>query len=135
MAQDLSLGLREAIVAYIRSDAVVMAYLDQFYGERQPADAAWPFGRYGFDTAQKFQVSGVDGNEIEVNLHVFAKGESSDAVKPVMKALVKSLDDAQLSMDEGGVVDISFVQSQTLPDGPDGFHGIVTFTALVGVVA
>jgi hypothetical protein len=52
-----------------------------------------------------------------------------------MKAIVKSLDDAQLDMDEGGVVDISFVQSQTLPDGPDGFHGIVYFTALIGVVA
>lgn len=133
MAVDLSLELRQAIVVYMRANAGVVAQLGQrFFGERPPEDVEWPFARYGFDTVDPFLATGVNGGEIDVTIHTFAKGDSTDVLKPINKAVVAALDDAQLELDDGWCLDLTFVQAQTLPDGPDGFHGVVRFTALTG---
>ena len=134
MGVDLTLPLRQSIVVHLRADPAVVAIVGQrVFGERVASeDLVWPFIRYGFDTADQFVAQGIDGVSVDVTLHTFSKADSTDNVKALNAVVIESLDDAQLVLDDGYAFDMTFVQVQTLPDGPDGFHGVVRFTALIG---
>lgn len=134
MGVDLTLSLRQAIVMHLRADAAVVAIVGQrSFGERvASSDLEWPFIRYGFDIVDQFVAQGIDGGSVDVTLHTFSKADSTDQIKLLNAAVIESLNDTELVLDDGYVFDLSFVQVQTLPDGPDGFHGVVRFTALTG---
>lgn len=136
MAVDLTLPLRQAVVTHLRGLQPVSDIVsDRVYGEKPPTDPEFPFTRYGYDTMAPFSAQCVDGGQVDVTIHTFAKGASTDALKPLNAAVVNGLDGAQLELDEGWCLDITFVRAQTLPDGPDGFHGVLFFTALTGIEA
>jgi len=137
LSVDLSLSLRQGVVSYLRAHAGVglLVPSEQIYGERPPSDHSWPYVRYGWDTVVPFSAQCVDGGEITFSIHTFAQGSSSDVIKVINAAIVAALDDAELELDEGWAIDLTFVRAQTLPEGPDAFHGVLDFTALTGVAA
>ena len=82
-----------------------------------------------------FAATGVNGGRIPIVLNVFAESEDSSLVTKISAALVAELDDAQLILDEGWCLDISFVRTTPVPVGSEStsWHDRVTFTALTGV--
>lgn len=133
-AVDHTLQLRQAIVQHLRANAGLIALWDQrFYGERAPLALVWPFGRYGWDDMAPFNPACITGNLIDVTIHTFSQSEDTDEIKRINAAVITALDGATLDFDEGGwCYDLTFVRAQTLPDGPDGHHGVLRFNALTG---
>jgi hypothetical protein len=135
MAVDLTLPLREAVVALIRANGPLVALWEgRFYGERPPSDTEWPFGRYGYDTMAPFNPACITGNAVDVTIHTFSQSPDTKEIKLINAAVIVALDDATLNLDGGGwCYDLTFVRAQTLPDGPDGHHGVLQFNALAGI--
>lgn len=134
MTVDLTLPLRKAVVEHLRGYAPLVALWDQrFYGERPPAQLTFPFGRYGWDDLAPFNPSCISGGRVGVTIHTFDQSQDTSKIKLINAAVITALDDTKLDLDGGGwCYDLTFVRAQTLPDGPDGFHGILQFNALTG---
>jgi hypothetical protein len=135
LSADHTLELRQAVVERIRADTALAAlWDDRFYGEKPPSDPVKPFGRYGYDTMAAFNPSGISGGAVDVTIHTFAQGQSTDELKALNAAVVTALDGITLDLNGGSwCYGLTFVRSQTLPDGSDGFHGVLQFNALTGI--
>ena len=134
MSADLTLELRQAIVAHLRGFAGLQALWDQrFYGEKPPTEPLKPFGRYGYDDMAPFNPECISGGSVNVTIHTFTQGDSTDTLKRINAQVIEALEDTKLDLDGGGwCYDLSFVRSDTLPDGIDGWHGVIRFNALTG---
>ena len=137
MSRDLRLPLREAVVTHLRGVAAltVLVPAGQIYGERVPADRKKPYIAYGRSEVDAFEATCIRGGRIPIRLHVFAEGEDSSVISKISAALVSALDDAQLELDEGWCLDISFVRTTPVPVGSEttSWHDQVSFEALTGV--
>lgn len=121
------LDLREAIVTHLLADTSVTstAVDDRIYGERAPANPAFPFVRYGVSDA-------LPGYDITAPLHVFSKAAFTDDVNAIAEAIGNSLDGMVLTLDSGRKAYLTW-QSARVVGGNDQneWHAIVTFGAMV----
>lgn len=135
--RDLRLPLREALITHLRQDVALTALVPatNIHGERVPANQAKPYIALSRMDVEAFQAQCVDGGRIPIRLHTFADGEDSSTVTKISAALSSSLDDAQLALDEGWCLDISFVRTVSVASGSEttAWHDESTFTALTGV--
>jgi hypothetical protein len=101
----------------------------------------WPFIKYGAPSGLPVRASCVDGNEITVALHGFAKphkvGEqvvesAEDHAARIGSAIAAALDGKRLSI-AGGHAKVTWTGSQLLQDGDeaDAFHTVQNFRVRV----
>jgi hypothetical protein len=137
MARDLRLPLREAIVLHLRQDATLTALVpaSAIHGERVPAKRTKPYIAMSRMDVEAFSAQCVNGGRIPVDLNIFADGEDSETITKISAAVVASLDDAQLELDEGWCFDITFIRTTSVSAGTEttSWHDRASFTALTGV--
>ncbi len=128
MPTDLSLPLRQAIVAHLRGDASVTALVpaNRIFGEWATGEPAWPFIRMGYPDADAFEATGWSGSEHDFQVHVFAEGPGTDAILTIARRIQASMENfAPASMD-GAWAD--FRRQVTIPDVVAGrLHAILTW--------
>ena len=131
LAIDHTLPLRRAIVRHLKADSRVTAKQPaaQIYGMRQPAQTDWPFTRYG----QPDTRAAGAGSDTSVTLHVFSKATFEDECAEIARALVTALEGAVLWLEGGVRADISWRDSQIIPDAAEAnaWHGLVRFSARI----
>lgn len=137
MARDLRLELREAVVQFLRSRPALTALVPaaSIFGERVPATRSKPYIAMSRLNVEGFEAQCINGGRIEIRLNVFTSSEDSGAVIKISKTLVEELDDAQLDLDDGWCLDISYVRTNSVTSGSEttAWHDVVVFSALTGV--
>lgn len=127
--------LRDGVTNRLKENAAITATLGagKVWGEKQPAEADWPFIRYGRPIITPTEASGWTGGRHRVSLHVFARGPSMDACVALMGLVVAELDGQEIDLTfpdgvdrEATAYEIFHAGSQVLPDGDD-WHGVVEF--------
>lgn len=137
MARDLRLELREAVVQFLRSRPALTALVPaaSIFGERVPATRSKPYIAMSRLNVEGFEAQCINGGRIEIRLNVFTSSEDSGAVIKISKTLVEELDDAQLDLDDGWCLDMSYVRTNSVTSGSEttDWHDVVVFSALTGV--
>ena len=137
MARDLRLQLREALIAYLRSRPNLLALVpaERIHGERVPANRTKPYIAMSRLEVEGFDAQCISGGRIEIRLHVFTSSPSSDDVIKISSTLQVELDDAQLELDDGWCLDLSYVRTNSISPGTEttDWHDVVVFSALTGV--
>jgi hypothetical protein len=139
--RDHSLVLRKAIVAALRANAGVRALVDnRVYGVTVAKDMpTWPsddnpaYVKMGLPTVGPSEPSGINGSDIRVAVHGFARGPSEDLAVMLSNAIVEALDKQAIAMSGGiSLRELRCISSQTVPDAgsPSDFHCIVQLAAL-----
>jgi hypothetical protein len=138
MAIDSTLPVRRAILTHIGSVAAVTAIVpkSRHYPMVVPANVTWPFVRYGSPTPVPLRASCLDGTEIVVAVHGFAKARmnasgamietAEDHAGRLGAALAAALDGIRLDLPRGHAK-VRWTGSQLLVDGAeaDAFHCVV----------
>jgi hypothetical protein len=99
---------------------------------------AWPFVRYGAPTGVPIRQACVDGLEVSVAMHTFAKAReqsgaivetAEDFAQRIGAAVVRALDGKRPALPGGGYARILFANSLLLMDGAeeDAFHHVANF--------
>lgn len=137
MSRDLRLPLREALIGHLRQYAPLTDLVPALaiHGERVPAKQSKPFISLSRLEVEAFDASCIRGGIIPIRLNVFTEGEDSGPITKISATLVDALDDAQLTLDGGWCLDITFVRITPVPVGSEttSWHDLVNFTALTGV--
>lgn len=137
MARDLRLELREAVIQFLRSRPALTALVPatSIHGERVPANRSKPYIAMSRLDVEGFDAQCISGGLIEIRLNVFTSSEDSGAVIKISQALVAELDDAQLELDDGWCLDMSYVRTNSVSSGTEttDWHDVVVFSALTGV--
>jgi len=125
---DSSLALQKAIIARLKADAGVSAIIVDRVYDAVPTGAAKPYVSFG-----PFQVLPEEGDCLEgvavvIQLDGWAKGPDSVEVKRLGAAIAKSLQWAEMPLDEGQRLVIMSVEALQYMRDPDGItgHAIVT---------
>lgn len=138
---DALLPVRRAILATVKQDAALVALVpaERIYTQAASSPApTWPFVLYGAPTGIPIRQSCVDGMEVTVAIHSFAKAReqagsvvetAEDHAQRIGAAVVKALDGKRPPLPGGGYARILFTGSQLLIDGgeEDAFHHIANF--------
>ncbi|PTQ13732.1 hypothetical protein CLG96_00150 [Sphingomonas oleivorans] len=82
MAKLATVPVRKAILTLLKADATLTAIVpaSRIYPQSPPASHAWPFVRYGAPTAIPIVATRIDGSELSVAVHGFAKDRIVDGV-------------------------------------------------------
>jgi hypothetical protein len=85
-------------------------------------------------TVRPWEATGVSGGEISGLIHVHARGGDSGPARILNEAVWETLDEADLPLDTGGLLDLRIISSRVERDvnEPNGYQGIVEFYALTG---
>lgn len=132
MARDLSLAVRQAIVAALEDSPAVAAIVpaERIYAVEVPAEPVWPFIRYGLATALPFRASGMDGCRLAVTLYGFAHGPQEDAVATLGGAIAATLDGRVMPIDvePPATAHVGWTSSRTLRDSDEAgaYHVILS---------
>lgn len=139
MAIDSIREVRRAMLTILKQDAAVTALVpaSQLYPQTAPANHAWPFGAIGSPSGIPIVGTCLDGQEITVAVHGFAKPrEASGAIlesaedhaSRIGAAFAKALD-RRKAVIPGGRMTIAWRGSQLLRDGDEAgaFHCVVNF--------
>jgi len=140
------LAARRAILTVAKGNAALAALVpaERIYPQASPIPApAWPFIIYGSPTGLPIRAACVNGTEVTVALHSFAKARRQIATEPtsaivetaedyaarIGAAVVKALDGKRPALPPGGYLSILFTGSQLLIDGgeADAFHHVANF--------
>lgn len=138
---DALLPVRRAILATAKQDAALIALVpaDRIFSQAAAAPSpVWPFVLYGSPVGVPIRQSCVDGLEVTVALHSFAKRReqagsvvetAEDYAQRIGAAVVKALDGKRPTLSAGGYARIVYTGSQLLIDGgeEDAFHHIANF--------
>lgn len=141
MAKDSTLTVRRAVLAALKGDAAVTALVPaaNIYPQSPPGTPDWPFIRYGGPTAIPITGSCLDGCEIVVAVHGFAKPRYSaggamtetaeDHAARIGAAIAAALDKRRLTLDAGYKARTRWTGSQLLQDGAeaDAYHTVQNF--------
>ena len=133
MAFDPSLPVRQAVVASLRSDAVVLARVQEgsIFGPSPPPKPRWPHIRVDNPAATGLQVSCGDGADVLVTVHCFVEDEDDC---PALAAIIaNSLADQVLDLDDDHKFELTWLDGQSFPDGSerDRWHGMIRFSGRV----
>lgn len=129
MAIDHTRALRRAVVYLLSNTSAVTDYVGQgVYPMRVPADASWPFIRYGSAFTQGFDPTGWDGSEHDITLTVQSHDESG--CEAIAAAIQQAFEGPDLPL-EGSVLLASFdwVRTQVvlMPGTDSDFQAIMQF--------
>lgn len=118
VANDHRTPARRSIVDVMRNDAPILALVpaDSIYGSSPPAIPTWPFIKYGMATILPMRGSCLDGSRIIVSIHAFDKGPSEDGATEIAKAIAKRLDGAEITLETGETMTVTWTGGQTLRD-------------------
>ncbi|MET3710411.1 hypothetical protein ABIC65_001091 [Sphingomonas trueperi] len=136
MAIDSTLPARRAIMAAMKSDAALTAIVPA--AQQYPMTATnpvWPFTLYGSPTPVPIRATCLDGSEITVAIHGFAKPRyvggamvetAEDHAGRIGAAIARALDGQNLEIPQGRAK-VRWTGSQLLVDGAeaDAFHCVV----------
>lgn len=136
MSRDHSLALQTAVIAALIADAAVAALVAGRVYDHVPADPVWPFIRYGADLVVPFEATTIDGGEIDITLHAFARGFGRGEVKQILRAVQAALHEAPLGLADGYLLYLTHIRSRILEDQTEqsAWHGTVEFKAVTGAV-
>lgn len=141
--RDSSLPVRRAVVAFLRADETLgeplpVSGLDLGgrVHEGVPAEVVWPYVRYGVEDTRPLRATGLAGNEIDITIHAFAEGETSDDCRTLCDRLVAVLDGKTLDLAAdypAKLQDLRWTGTQVLRDigSAEGWHGVVRFVGAV----
>lgn len=138
---DALLPVRRAMLATARQDDTLTALVpaQRIYAQVVASPTpVWPFIRYGSPSGTPIRMSCVDGLEVSVALHSFAKPRmeadaivetAEDYAQRIGAAVVRALDGKRPALPGGGYARILFASSQLLMDGAeeDAFHHVANF--------
>lgn len=137
MAIDSTIAVRRAILEHLATVATVTKIVPASrHFPMTATDPAWPFVLYGSPTPVPLRATCLDGNEITVALHGFAKARKNaagamletaeDHAGRLGAALASALDGRRLDIPRGHAK-IRWTGSQLLVDGAeaDAFHVVV----------
>lgn len=129
---DPSLDLQKAIVAALKGASPVTALVGQRIFDQVPPGTAFPYISYGSDDVLQDDVSCVTAYNASVQIDVWSRANGQPEMKRIAGAVRTALHDADLSLDNHGLVLIEHEQTRYLDD-PDGLthHGALTFKALL----
>lgn len=142
MARDLSLAVREAMIAALEDAPAVTAIVpvERIYAVEASAEPVWPFICYGLATALPFRASGMDGARFGVTLHGFAHGPQEDAVAALGAAIAAALDGPdgkglvlELDVEPPATAHAAWTGSRILREGDEAgaFHVVVSVEVTV----
>ena len=133
--RDLSLDLRQAVVAMLRADAGVTALVsaENIFGEFASVENG-NFIRIGYADATGFEASGWSGSEHDnFVIHAFIDGPGTDGVQRVCVRVVDAMEEFDPAAFD--VVELEWIRTQIIPDVvPERLHGMVRYR-VVGVAA
>jgi hypothetical protein len=98
LAVDFSLAVREAVVAFLRTDGPFTALqpVSGIYGQMQPPNTPYPFTRCGVPNAVPLEYSCVNGSTVTLDVVMFAEDEAE--CHAIAHELVTSLDGKELQL-------------------------------------
>ncbi|MET0439127.1 MAG: DUF3168 domain-containing protein [Devosia sp.] len=120
--------VRKGVVTILVNSAPVTALVpaQSIFGPQPPALPAWPFIQYGVAIDVPRRAACLDGQEIEVAVHCFAKGE--EAASAIGAAVSEALDGQVITLTSPhvGTAKIMATGGQTIVDGTDSnsWHAI-----------
>lgn len=135
------LAARRAILMTAKADAdlTVLVPAARIYPQASPVPTpTWPFIIYGSPSGLPIRAACVNGTEVTVALHSFAKARmvgtsmvetAEDYASRIGAAVVRALDGKRPALPSGGYLTILFTGSQLLIDGgeTDAFHHVANF--------
>lgn len=135
------LAARAAILTTAKADAALIALVPatRIYPQAPSvASPTWPFIIYGSPSGLPIRAACVNGTEVTVALHSFAKARTQgtsvvetaeDHAARIGAAVAKALDGKRPPLPSGGYLAIRFVGSQLLIDGGEAsaFHHVANF--------
>lgn len=138
---DALLPIRRAVLSTAKADAALIALVPAariFSQAAAQPSPDWPFVLYGAPSGIPIRASCVDGLEVTVALHSFAKARyeaqskvetAEDHASRIGATVVKALDGKRPAFLGGGYARILFTGSQLLIDGgeEDAFHHVANF--------
>ena len=113
------------------------------YPPQRPAQPQWPFVGYGVAIEAPFGASCLDGSDITVAVHAYARTTGTgadtvsgeDAAQAIVDAVAAVLDGATLELggDRPATAHYTKTGAQVIQDGTeaDAFHGIVSLRVTV----
>ena len=135
--------IRRAILKALKADAAVTAIVPAASVQPTVVPPPWPFVRYGAPSGIPIQASCVDGDEVAVALHSFAKPRydsgggmietAEDHADRIGTAVMRALHRHRLPLDSGNVARVRRTGYQLLQDGAeaDAWHHVANFTVRV----
>lgn len=137
MAIDSTMAARKAGLTMLKATAPLVALVPkaQIHPQSPPKTPLWPFIRWG--SASSIPVVGtcLDGQEITVAVHAFAKARTDgtsvvetaeDFASRIGALIAKTLDRRKADV-TGGRLTFAWRGSQLLLDGDDAFHSVQNF--------
>ena len=135
------LATRRAVLALLKADQALAALVpaDRIYPQASTvAKPEWPFIVYGSPSGLPIRAACVNGTEVTVALHSFAKPRkqgrvvaetAEDHAARIGAAVANALDGRRPALSSGGYLAIRFTGSQLLIDGgeADAFHHVANF--------
>lgn len=135
---DPLLSARRAIMAALKANAAVTAIVPaaRIYPQSAPASLTWPFIKMGSPSDVPITATCLDGSELVVAVHGFAKPRkqgnqvvetAEDHASRLAGAIRGALHKRRLDLDGGGYASIRFTNRQLLIDGAeaDAYHCVV----------
>lgn len=133
MARLSTLAVRRAVVVALKRDAAVAAIVATKVHVARPASPDRPFLAFTSVEALPRRATGMDGSDVAFRVSAFAEGTDDAPVEELAAAAVNALDGRVLTLGAPyfGKAHISWLSTQTLPDGVDAnaWHGLSRFTA------
>lgn len=138
---DALLPIRRAMLATAKANAALNVLVPAariFSQVASQPNPTWPFVIYGSPTGFPIRAACVDGLEVTVAMHSFAKARevagsvvetAEDHALRIGAAVVAALDGRRPALPGGGYLRILFTRSQLLIDGAeaDAFHHVANF--------
>jgi len=138
---DVLLPVRRAMLTTLAADAALTAIVpsERIYPQAATSPSpVWPFVIYGSPSGIPIRAACVDGLEVTVAIHSFAKPRMSgqsmletaeDYAARIGASVVKALDGKRPALETGGYLRILHIGSQLLIDGGEAsaFHHVANF--------
>ena len=143
MSTGLQRLVRRAVLVLLKNDDYLKELVPtaRWYGQSAPADPAWPFGKLGASTSQRFRATGVNGAQVAFAIHAFARARevagqvvetAEDHAGRIGEHVERVLSDNRFELTEGPVVKLWLSDMQLMQDGgPDAFHWFAQVNARV----
>lgn len=140
---DPLLSSRRVILTALKADTGVTALVPaaSIYAQSVSAEVEWPFIRYGAPSDTPITAACLDGSEVAVAVHAFAKPRYDSAGAMVESAedhcariaggIRGALHGRKLDLEGGGKVTLTFSSRQLLQDPAeaDAYHAVVNLRA------
>lgn len=142
MAGDAILPVRRAALKALKAATGVTALVPaaRIYPGFTPGEPMFPFIRHGSPSSRPISAACVDGSEVEVTFHAFAKARMASGVEVetgedlcmrIARAVSAALHRRRLELDGGGTARLTRIETRIMPDGSeaDAWHAVIRFRA------